>query len=253
MEYEGFYRVEGEGGGNPLPHLSYSRVNRYLLCPEQYRLYYVEGLRPEVESASLHFGQLIHQALAAYFQSQQDPMEIFRERWQEVKEKELRYSHRESWQTLNDRGQLLLKKFVDEEVPRLKNVTASEKPFKLNVSNLDVPFVGIIDLVAEVDGESTVIDFKTAGASYQEHEVQLSDQLSSYQLAEPSAQQLALCVLVKTKESRIEWYTTRRSAEQLQEFLQKAEIVGQQIQDRLFYKRPGKWCAWCDYQSTCTG
>ena len=26
------------------PHLSYSRINRYLTCPEQYRLYYVENL-----------------------------------------------------------------------------------------------------------------------------------------------------------------------------------------------------------------
>jgi hypothetical protein len=26
------------------PHLSYSRINRYLTCPEQYRLYYVPGL-----------------------------------------------------------------------------------------------------------------------------------------------------------------------------------------------------------------
>ena len=34
-------------------YLSHSRVNRYLLCPEQYRLYYVENLRPNVPSASL--------------------------------------------------------------------------------------------------------------------------------------------------------------------------------------------------------
>ena len=30
------------------PHLSYSRINRYLTCPEQYRLYYLERLRPKV-------------------------------------------------------------------------------------------------------------------------------------------------------------------------------------------------------------
>ena len=46
------------------PHLSHSRISRYLHCPEQYRLYYLEGLRPRVPSASLVFGQVVHQALS---------------------------------------------------------------------------------------------------------------------------------------------------------------------------------------------
>ena len=36
---------EERGRPNGVPHLSHSRINRYLLCPEQYRLYYVEKLR----------------------------------------------------------------------------------------------------------------------------------------------------------------------------------------------------------------
>ena len=35
----------------PAPHLSHSRINRYLTCPEQYRLYYVEKLRPKPKPA----------------------------------------------------------------------------------------------------------------------------------------------------------------------------------------------------------
>jgi len=50
-----------------------------------------------------------------------------------------------------------------------------------------------------------VIDFKTTTAAYQDHDVQLSDQLTAYQLAEPEAQQVALCVFVRTKEPRIDW------------------------------------------------
>ena len=30
------------------PYLSFSRINRYLTCPESYRLYYVEQLRLKV-------------------------------------------------------------------------------------------------------------------------------------------------------------------------------------------------------------
>jgi len=29
-----------------LPFLSFSRIDKYLTCPEKYRLYYVERLRP---------------------------------------------------------------------------------------------------------------------------------------------------------------------------------------------------------------
>jgi hypothetical protein len=52
---------------NGPPHLSHSRINRYLLCPEQYRLYYVEKLKPRMYSASLVFGQVVHQALLVKF------------------------------------------------------------------------------------------------------------------------------------------------------------------------------------------
>ena len=69
---------------------------------------------------------------------------------------------------------------------------------------MDLPFVGILDLVADPEGKRTVVDFKTAAAAYQEHEVVLSDQLTAYQLAGPDADQASLCVLVKTKEPKVE-------------------------------------------------
>ncbi len=55
-----------------IPHLSFSRINRYLHCPEQYRLYYIENLRPRVPSASLVFGKILHRALAYFLQRQGD-------------------------------------------------------------------------------------------------------------------------------------------------------------------------------------
>ena len=51
----------------PTPHLSYSQINRYLTCPEQYRLYYVERLRSRIESGAMVFGALAHVALADFF------------------------------------------------------------------------------------------------------------------------------------------------------------------------------------------
>lgn len=253
MTTASFRELEALSGQGDAPHLSYSRLSRYLTCPEQYRYYYIEKLRPKALSASLIFGQTVHQALTQFFHNGESPAEFFAKHWGEVKALQLRYSARESWENLLERGKTLLSKFVSEELPKLERIVASEKSFELTVSSLKVPLVGIIDLLALVDGELTVVDFKTAGASYDDHEVILSDQLTTYHLAEPEARQSAFCVLVKTKEPKIEWHFTRRSGERLAEFLSKVEVVAQDIAAHRFYKRPGQHCAWCDFLPLCTG
>src|SRR5436309_2250362 len=187
----------------PAPHLSHSRINRYLICPEQYRLYYVEKLRPRIDSAGLVFGALVHVAIADLFRTGEDPVEHFRRDWQNLKEVQLRFKKRESWDDFNAKGENLLKKFLAEEVPKIRKVFAVERKFALGVTSLNLPFIGIVDLIAEVGGRKAIVDFKTAASDYEDHEVALSDQLTAYSLSDPEAEQVALCVLVKTKEPRI--------------------------------------------------
>src|SRR2546422_11401731 len=238
---------------NTTPHLSHSRINRYLTCPEQYRLCYVEKLRPRIDSAGWVFGALIHVAIADLFRTGEDPVEHFRRDWQNLKEVQLRYKKRESWEDFNAKGENLLKKFLAEEAPKIRQAFSVERKFELRVTALDAPFVGIIDLVGQVEDRLTVIDFKTAGSDYEDHEAALSDQLTAYALAEPEAEQVALCVLVKTKEPRIEWHFAKRSADALAEYLEKVRLVSDDIAAAKFYKRPGKHCAWCDFLPVCLG
>lgn len=235
------------------PHLSHSQIDRYLLCPEQYRLYYVEGLRPRFPSANLLFGKFIHQALAHFFRTRESPVTWFHDEWDDVKDLPMTYGSRESWEKLALTGQSLLETFVEEDAPKLKNIRKVEHPFSLNISGLELPLVGVIDLVAELDGRPTVVDFKTSGSGYDGHEAAMSDQLTAYQLAEPAVAQVALCVLVKTREPRIEWHVTGRSGAQLMEYLAKLGFVAREIAAGHFYKRPGKWCAWCDFLPVCLG
>lgn len=239
--------------GNYKPHLSQSRVQRYLTCPEQYRLYYLENLRPKVPPAALVFGQIVHQALAALFDKKADPVKRFGESWGILKDVRLGFNQRESWEKLKASGERLLVKFMAEEFPKVGEITAVERPFTLAITSLTLPFVGIIDLTAKVQGKRTVVDWKTAGSAPDGHEAALSDQLTAYKLAEPTAEQLALCVLVKTKEPQIEWHCVDRNGEQLTEYLSKVGYVAREISARRFYKRPGLWCAWCDYLPVCLG
>lgn len=232
------------------PHLSYSRINRYLLCPDQYRFHYIERLRPRVVAASLVFGHAMHESLAHCVKGMDDPVAFFVQLWNDVKETELKYAYRESWDNLLVRGQALLELFIQNEAPRL-NCVASEKPFEISITSLDMPMVGVIDLLADIDGLRTVVDFKTSSSAYADYEVVLSDQLTAYQLVEPDAVQSAFCVLVKTKEPRIDWHFAERSGEQLTEFLAKVEHAAREIADQVFYRRSGQWCAWCDYLPLC--
>lgn len=237
----------------PLPHLSHSRVNKYLLCPEQYRLHYLENLRPKAPSAALVFGKILHSALASFFGEQASAIDCFLKGWQEMKDAQLTYGYRSSWESLNERGMALLERFLQMPEPRLGPILEVEKSFQVRVTSLHVPFTGIIDLVAGMKGQKTVVDFKTSSRSYGQHEAVMSDQLTAYQLAQPDAQQSALCVFVKTKDPRVEWHITRRSGQHLMEYLAKVSLVAAEITASHFYKRPGEWCQRCDFLPVCTG
>jgi PD-(D/E)XK nuclease superfamily len=246
--------AQGEGGG---PH---QRASSSLALAHQ-PLPALSGavpalLRREAQAAGLFglvFGQVVHQALAGFFRTGAEPAESFAALWKEAERVELRYSARETWQRLHETGRLLLAKFVADELPRIGNVTGTERAFELGITGIEEPFVGVIDLVAHVNGKKTVTDFKTSASSYAEHEVKLSDQLTAYQLAEPDAEQMALCVLVKTKEPKIEWHVSRRKPHDLLDYLAKAGYVAREIAAGRFYKRPGMWCAWCDFLPVCLG
>jgi CRISPR/Cas system-associated exonuclease Cas4 (RecB family) len=235
------------------PHLSHSRVNRYLTCPAQYRFFYVEQLRPKLQGSGLVFGAVIHLTLADLFKNGADPMHSFFSQWEEVHGVELRYKERESWESLKEKGKKLIEQFMTSELSKLRAVRDVEKRFDLVIGSLPLPFIGIMDLVAEVDGGTAVIDFKTAAAAYDDHEVMLSDQLTAYSLAEPEAEKVAFCVFVKTKEPRIEWHFAERSTEDRIEYVEKVRLVAADIAAGKFYKRPGKHCAYCDFLPLCMG
>lgn len=235
------------------PHLSHSRIQKYLTCPEQYWLYYVEKLRAKIENANLAFGSVIHFALAEYFRRKADAVATFKREWQALRDIELRYSRKQSWQGLNEKGVRLLETFCRYEAEKISKVISVETAFEFSLSNLSAPFIGTIDLIAEIEGKRTIVEFKTSVTDYEDHEVAMMDQLSAYTLAEPDAGQLAVCVLTKTATPQIEWHKTHRAPEQVLEYLEKVEIVVGQIDQQIFYKRPGKWCRQCEFLPVCLG
>jgi hypothetical protein len=165
----------------------------------------------------------------------------------------LTYGQKESWERFKTTGEGLLTKFVNEELPRIRSIKAVEKTFTLNISSIDLPLVGVIDLVAEVDDRDTIVDFKTSNKAYGPADILLSDQLTTYRLTEPQVEDLALCVFVKTADPKIEWHPTNRGPERLAKFLGKAAYAMREIKAREFYTRSGFHCNWCDFLPICLG
>jgi PD-(D/E)XK nuclease superfamily len=166
-----------------LPHLSHSRMQKYITCPEQYRLHYLEGFRPRHEAGARVFGAVMHLALAEYFRKERDPLATFRAEWNACREFELRYSQRESWEKLSQIGEALLQKFLAQEAQKFEQVLAVEAEFHIGASNIAAPLVGTLDLLAVLQGKKTLVDFKTGANDWGEHDVLLSDQLIAYRLA----------------------------------------------------------------------
>lgn len=107
-------------------------MQKYITCPEQYRLYYLEGMRPKYEAGARVFGAVMHLALAEYFRNERDPLATFRTEWNACREFALRYSQRESWDKLSQIGEGLLQKFLAEEAQKFDQVLAVEAEFQVN-------------------------------------------------------------------------------------------------------------------------
>src|SRR5438876_12425585 len=103
--------------------------------------------RTGIYSARFVFGAIIHVAIADLFRTGEDPVEHFRRDWQNLKDVQLRYKKRESWEDFNAKGENLLKKFLAEEAPKIRQAFSVERKFELQITALDAPFVGIIALV----------------------------------------------------------------------------------------------------------
>jgi hypothetical protein len=70
--------------------------------------------------------------------------------------------------------------------------------------------------------------------------VALSDQPTAYALAPPEAQQLPLCVLMKTKQPRIDWHFAKRNSGHMAEHQARLQLVSGDIAAGKFLQAAGE-------------
>jgi putative RecB family exonuclease len=251
------------------PHLSVSAINTYLNCSLMYKFSRIDKLKPDHLSDNLIFGSSIHKVLAEYNQekmmghilSSEDLEEMFKKVWEDAAKDndEIQYSKNVSYRILLNQGIKMLQAFIERAPENDATIVAIEEPFVYEIDGLDVPMIGVMDLVEEDDDESlTITDYKTSKRSMPITDVDNSFQLTVYYTAAKANGyadrniNLKFDCLIKTQKPKFEQIYTARSEAHSLRAIKKIMHVWEGIQKGVFIPNDTSWyCRTCSYKSHC--
>jgi len=253
-------------------HVSASQVNAYLVCPERFRLQYVECRRPSHRSGDLVFGSAVHGALAEYHRRLQTnpalpvPIDDLLQTFERHMEEEQRGPVPVMWEDddgpdkLRATGRGLLEMY--RQTVRHNRILAVEHEFQVprrdpvTGKELDECLVGVVDLMEqEADATVWITELKTAAKRFDDTRLSYDHQATIYGLARatlgyPEAR-VRFRVLLKTKKPAIETYELRRDAQQFAETKRVVHQVLRAVDAGIFYPQRGWQCANCAYRAVC--
>lgn len=252
------------------PHLSASGIKAYLDCGLYYRFSRIDRLSGTHTSDNLVFGSTIHKVLAYYNQEKlagnypayEDLEKLFCKYWSEAAERteNMKYSRGKSFEYLLAQGKDLLRTYISQAPRDQYEIMAVEEPFEFFIDGIDIPVIGVMDIVERDENDTVIIsDYKTAGSSTIINEVDSNFQLTVYYMAAKKNGYadreiiLKLDCLVKTKEPRFEQVYTSRNSDDVIRAIRKIRAVCNAIQKGVFIPNAeGSWkCEGCEYKVYC--
>ena len=251
------------------PHLSASSINDYTECSLLYKLSRIDKKPPEFTADSLAFGSTIHEVIAIYQNhrrentsfTKENMIDCFQYYWSsKAKGKDtIRFKGKNTYEALLLQGAGLISLYYDHMVQSPYAVIGVEEAFTFTMEGVDVPIIGIIDLIEEDESGTIIVsDTKTAKQSFNDEKIDRNFQLTLYHMAlkangyEDREILLKLDTLIKTKQPRFEAYYTTRTEEDEKRAVRKVAAVWEKIQSNIFLPNDTSWkCAGCAYQSYC--
>ncbi|HKW17527.1 MAG TPA: ATP-dependent DNA helicase [Terriglobales bacterium] len=231
--------------------LSASAIDRYQMCPLQFKLEREWRIPAEV-SAAVQYGASVHRVLLTYFNSVRwdralavpELLKLFRE---DLANESIadRYQH----DLYERQGIEQLQEFISCAQRRKPDVLHTEEQFSMKIGATTL--VGRIDRIDRVLGDHVVItDYKTGKPKSQE-DADESLQLSLYALAARVKWGYHAERLVFHNLDGNTAISTARSEAELEEAKLKVEEVAEKISAGKFDATPGFHCAWCSYRLLC--
>jgi len=251
------------------PHLSASSINTYLECGLQYKFSKIDRLKPDFRSDNLLYGISIHRVLADFHQqrligtiiSADDLCDLFDQYWKKSAEGDtsIRYTKKQDFNSILHNGKALLRAY-HKSVPKDQyDIVAIEEPFAITPDGLDIPIIGVMDLVEE-DGDGTIIitENKTSGKAYSNNQIDQNLQLTVYQIAARSNGYkdrnilLRIDCLIKTMTPKFQSYYTFRSGLDEHRAIRRIQRVYNGIKKGVFIPHDSSWkCPYCEFKSYC--
>jgi len=170
--------------------LSYSQISLYQSCPLNYKLQYIDGLKPR-DKWYFSFGRTMHMCAEYFFKVRVPPppsleelLQFYEENWlsegYESTEEEARY---------RAYGREILAEFWEIHQAGFRMPIAVERLFHIDIEG--VKLTGYIDRVDKLDsGRLSIVDYKTNKELFTTEDLEKDLQLTLYQLAAEQTWQL---------------------------------------------------------------
>lgn len=250
-------------------HLSASSVGQYLACGLAFKFSKIENLPPEFRPDSLELGSVIHRVLKDFNNERKEgnilSLVVLHEKfiayWRAAAQKrtDIVYKEGNDFQSLLEQGKNLLAVYYESRPWEEFSVIAVEEALQFSIEGLDVPIIGVMDLVeADSSGTIVIVDFKSSGKAYSTADVDNSLQLTLYQMGAKANGfknreiLLRFDCLIKTKKPKFEqYYTTRASSAERRTAKKLIEVLNG-ISKGIFIPTDEGWqCKGCGYKRYC--
>jgi DNA helicase-2/ATP-dependent DNA helicase PcrA len=231
--------------------LSYSQVEKFRVCPLQYKYAYILRI-PTPPNHSLSFGDTIHKTLRDFHYNKmfnnkvglQELFSIYEKNWQPTG-----YLSEEHRKLRFDSGKKLLEEYFKKHSGEKVRHLGLEKTFNLNFAG--TKFTGKIDRIDELaSGGVEIVDYKT-GSSKDQKAVDKDGQVTIYAIAAKRALGLDPKLLSLYFVEAGQKISTTRTEEQFNKTEEEVAEVVVEMKKGKFGATPGAHCAFCDYKNIC--
>jgi len=252
------------------PHISYSAIRSYLICPMKFFHSYTAKTEPSHRPIALVLGSAIHEALAVFYSHLQgtgmkldeaELLDLFRARIDRELDAPIpiRLDDDSDGGEMIDQGVAVLQTFWERaDCPQ---ILAVEQAFAVPLYDpatgeiFHAPLIGAMDLVVQGPQSPIVVEHKSAAKKYAAWQLEFEVQPSVYKYA---AQQigignveLAYQLLIKSKTPSLQYCQIERHDGHIREMLATFSAIVRAVDAGVFYKNRSWACADCAYRYKC--
>lgn len=245
-------------------HLSATQIGMFQRCPMQYEFRYVKGIK-KAPNSGLILGISVHKGVELNYNEKykskrpakiQDVLDAYTTEFEATK-KGADFEGKNPGQ-VKDTGVQMSRVHYDRLAPAVQPIEKPEYGFEVAVPGVKRKLVGYIDVIAKVLSiPLAVLDNKTTRRRFNQFEVDLSGQLTTYVYAVRSLfKKRAVAgfdVVAETKkEVTGQRFITQRDEAQLKRFEGTAQKIERAINAGVFYPTDNPMtCSWCGYNDVC--